>query len=1096
MNPPLARDGRSRAISWLLVVLGTAVAYAAVGWAALMLAGPPAYASPLYPSAGIALAASVVYGRAAWPGVFIGAAAVNAGLGTLRGVTGGAALLLPLAIGLGALLQAAAGAALLRRFVGRPFTLQRPGEILRAGAFGGAVACTVSPTVAMAALFAVGAVPAAALAGGWATWWLGDTLGVLIAAPIVLTLFGRPASEWRPRRLSVGLPLLAGLGLLAAGSWQTARLAQEREQLAIERRAERLAGTAEARLRTPLHALRALHGAVLARGDVDDATLALASDWWLRQGEALRALGHGERVPLDALEAFERAARDSGLANYRVFQRDDGRAMATDGAVVALRRIVPPADNRAALGVNVLSIEGARDAVLAARDGAEPASSRPFVLTQGDGREIGLVLYQALYRGADGRPTAPAPDGIEARRAAFAGVLFVTIHPGRLLAGIDAEAAPGGLPLRWCLVDAAAATAANAAVAGATDSAPEVLAGSERCGPPARSGVAQAGELHATRALAFGGRPLELHVIGRTEPQGLDDRWLPALPGLAAAALLGALLLTVTGHSRRTELEVQERTRALRRENAERQHAEDALRQSEERLRTILDHAPVGVAFLDPHGVLLEANQRLYELLGAAPGALVGRTVDSVTHEDDRAEGLRLHREMLAGRLAVVRRQMRLRRADGTLLQARVAAAALRDDGGRVRRMVSVIEDIGEHLRLEQAEQAAAKAEAASRAKSEFVSRMSHELRTPLNAMLGFAQLLTLDRDPPLTPRQRGRADEIQRAGWHLLELINETLDLARIESGDLKLELQAVELPPLVAACRALVANAASQRGVRIVDELPAAASAGGSAALPAAWADPTRLKQVLTNLLSNAVKYNRDGGEVLVRARLEAGRLRLAVSDTGLGMSESQLQSLFQPYNRLGREASGIEGTGIGLVISRRLAELMGGTLEVHSQRGAGSTFELVLPVALTPPEPSTGETTSPGVRYQRRRVLYVEDNETNVEIMRAMLAQRPQVVLEVATLGLDGLEAARRLRPDLILLDMHLPDISGQELLRHLKQDDDAAAIPVVVVSADATPARIQQALTLGAARYVTKPIDLAALLDVVDETLEAAETRWGY
>jgi CheY-like chemotaxis protein len=251
-----------------------------------------------------------------------------------------------------------------------------------------------------------------------------------------------------------------------------------------------------------------------------------------------------------------------------------------------------------------------------------------------------------------------------------------------------------------------------------------------------------------------------------------------------------------------------------------------------------------------------------------------------------------------------------------------------------------------------------------------------------------------------------------------------------------------------------------------------------------------------VLTNLLSNAVKYNRDGGEVLVRARLEAGRLRLAVSDTGLGMSESQLQSLFQPYNRLGREASGIEGTGIGLVISRRLAELMGGTLEVHSQRGAGSTFELVLPVALTPPEPSTGETTSPGVRYQRRRVLYVEDNETNVEIMRAMLAQRPQVVLEVATLGLDGLEAARRLRPDLILLDMHLPDISGQELLRHLKQDDDAAAIPVVVVSADATPARIQQALTLGAARYVTKPIDLAALLDVVDETLEAAETRWGY
>jgi CheY-like chemotaxis protein/two-component sensor histidine kinase len=333
---------------------------------------------------------------------------------------------------------------------------------------------------------------------------------------------------------------------------------------------------------------------------------------------------------------------------------------------------------------------------------------------------------------------------------------------------------------------------------------------------------------------------------------------------------------------------------------------------------------------------------------------------------------------------------------------------------------------------------------------------------------------------------------QIQRAGWHQLELVNDTLDLARIESGAVQLHTQPVDLAELVAACADLVSAAATARGVELRLELPAG--------LPPVAADATRLKQVVTNLLSNAVKYNREKGRVAVRVRVPGSatvprRLTLEVVDTGLGMTPGQLQQLFEPYNRLGREGSGVEGTGIGLVIARRLTEMMGGALKAASQAGSGSTFSLDLPLAARPAATTDEPALTAPVPYRQRLVLYIEDNETNVEVMRGMLLQRPQVRLEVSALGLDGLAAARRLHPDLILLDMQLPDITGAELLRHLMDDDETATIPVIVVSADATPARVEQALTLGAAHYITKPVAIMPFLQVLDEVLDAVDTRFG-
>jgi signal transduction histidine kinase/CheY-like chemotaxis protein len=429
-----------------------------------------------------------------------------------------------------------------------------------------------------------------------------------------------------------------------------------------------------------------------------------------------------------------------------------------------------------------------------------------------------------------------------------------------------------------------------------------------------------------------------------------------------------------------------------------------------------------------------------------------------------------------------------LRHAQGQERLARVAAAALRDPQGRLSRMVAVVQDITEQLRLEASERALHDAQAASRAKSEFLSRMSHELRTPLNAMIGFTQLLGMDREPCLSAHQQEWAQQILRAGWHLLEMINETLDLARIDSGAIKMALVPVDVVPLAAACISMVSTGAQQRGIRIEEAI--------SPEVGAVLGDATRLKQVLTNLLSNAVKYNRDEGRVTLSARrLGQEQVEVTVADTGMGLTPEQLAALFQPYNRLGREGSGIEGTGIGLVISRRLAELMGGTISVASEAGAGSVFTLRLPAAPAPEKPVARFTETSPAPYQQRLVHYIEDNETNIEVMRGVFVQRAQIRMETSMLGLDGLAAIRRQRPDLILLDMHLPDISGLELLRHLKQDDAAADIPVVVVSADATPEHMREALVSGALHYVTKPLDVPRFLQIVDDILEAVETRWG-
>jgi signal transduction histidine kinase/AmiR/NasT family two-component response regulator len=415
----------------------------------------------------------------------------------------------------------------------------------------------------------------------------------------------------------------------------------------------------------------------------------------------------------------------------------------------------------------------------------------------------------------------------------------------------------------------------------------------------------------------------------------------------------------------------------------------------------------------------------------------------------------------------------------------RYALAAVHERTGELRLAL----DQQVRLRHEQ-RQARDAADQANRAKSEFLSRMSHELRTPLNAIIGFAQLLEMDE---VDERRREPVGHILKGGRHLLVLINEVLDLSRIEAGQLQISQESVPLADTAREALDLVGPLAAMRDITLVADMDALAADCH------VQADRQRLKQVLLNLLSNAIKYNRIGGRVEMSfAHPSDTRTRITVIDTGTGIAPEQLARVFEPFERLGAELGEIEGTGLGLALSKRLVEAMGGSITLKSEPGQGTTLTIELDSAEAPhaddaaialiAPPADIIQNAAGGRY---RVLYIEDNLSNLTLVQRILERRPAIELIPAMQGTIGLELAHEHHPDLIVLDLHLPGMPGEEVLKRLKADNTTSAIPVIVLSADASPRQIQRLLRLGAEDYLTKPLDVHRFLEVITVSIDTIE-----
>ena len=520
------------------------------------------------------------------------------------------------------------------------------------------------------------------------------------------------------------------------------------------------------------------------------------------------------------------------------------------------------------------------------------------------------------------------------------------------------------------------------------------------------------------------------------------------------------------------------------------------LEASDRRYRLLVDDLGDIIVEVAATGQITYVNPAWVDLTGISMDEMAGKDMMEQVHPEDRVLAAEHMMEVLSGADTAgveTAREVRFIAADGSLRWMAVRGRAVFDDAGELSGFLGILHDITARVEADQrvraaladAEAARDEAERASRAKSEFLSRMSHELRTPLNAILGFGQLLELAE---LDGEDGENVEQILRAGRHLLDLINEVLDVVRIESGVLGLSIEPVEVAEVVAESLDLVRTAAAGRGIT----LRTAHGTDGASVI----ADRQRLKQVLVNLLSNAVKYNRQDGEVFVDwAPVEVadempptahGWMRLSVRDTGQGVPRDRLQDVFTPFERLGAENTGVEGTGVGLSLTRTLVEALGGRIGIESEVGEGSTFWVDLPAAeaqivVPAVEESDSELT--------RTVLYIEDNPSNITLVRRVLARRPHVRLQVVQDGAKAVGTAHDLLPDLVLLDLHLPGMNGAEILAALRGSDDARLrkVPVVVVTADLTVGTERRMIEAGATLFLTKPIDVHGLLAVVDDHL---------
>ncbi len=877
-----------------LAIIGLAVAYFVAGRLGLLLAIPPGYATAVWPASGIALAGLLLLGDRAAAGVFLGSFAVNLTTALSSGPRAASSasmlVLLPACIAVGASLQALLGARLIRRHVGYPTRLDREADI---GAFlllGGPASCLIGASVGTLSLCAFGAIGWDALPFSWFTWWVGDSIGVVVLVPLLLAWLGAPAEVWRARRVWLTLPMVVTFGAAVALFVHASASENARTLQGFRQRADAMATDLGSDVDEHVQALYSLADLRDSVGGLDQAHFHSFVAGALARHPALSAMSWDPVVPTAERDAFEAARRGEGLPGFQIVERGPDGKLVRAGARA---RYVPIAysesrQNISLLGFDVASEPLRSEALERARASGRPAMTARVQLANQPG--AGLALYVPVVR-----------------QGQLEGYVAGIFDPNDLVASVLGNV-----------------RAEHIAVSLLDESAPPAQRLLFSTDEPREAAGALAPSVHGDSRFDIAGRTWRLRCTATPEFLVLHRSWQSwyVLAGsLFFTALLGAFLLVLTGRSARVELLVAER-----------------LAESENRFRVLLDAAPDAIIIVHKEGHIALVNAQAESLFGYAREELVGQSL------------ARLVPEIIPGG------ELRGVRKDGSELPIEITLSPIDTPEGPVG--IASIRDLTDRLRLEdlrhkslELEEQNRRIREASRLKNEFLANMSHELRTPLNGIIGFAELMHDGKVGAVSDSHKEYLGDILTSSYHLLQLISDVLDLAKVEAGRMELRLEQVDLPALAREVTDVLRGVAAKNRVVIRTHI--------DGQLRDVRTDASKVKQILYNYLSNAIKFTDRGGSIDVTVAREDGeRFRLAVEDTGIGVRAEDVSKLFSEFQQLDAgTAKRYGGTGLGLALTKRFAEALGGEVGVRTEMGKGSVFFVVLPVESQAPEVQHG-------------------------------------------------------------------------------------------------------------------------------------------
>lgn len=1045
-----------------------AVIYSALGGLGLWLAIPPGYASPVFPAAGFALAVALRYGTRVLPAVWLGSLFLNAAVALTSGNLSIKTLLVATGIGIGAALQAWLGRYLVKWWsVDKWQRLEQEKDIFQFLLLGGGVACLVSATVGISSLVIAGVLPSSALSYSWWTWYVGDTLGVLIAAPLTLSYLLRHQSGWAGRLKTFLLPVVGMLFLAISAFIGTAHWETENRLSEVEDQGNLIATALEQRVIAHREMLAALARTIEINPDISRSQFDHFTLDTLQEQQDIFALSFNPYITLSGRQFFEqKMAKEYPEGKFQITERNAVRELKRAGEksdYVPVGYISPLAGNMPAIGFDINSEPRRQNAIARAQRSGKIAATEPIKLVQEKQERAGVLILAPAYQ-----KLVTTHDALSKHE--LIGFAVAVIKADEMVEiALKGRLSPG---LQISIEDAAA------------DEASRML---YRSSSQALIAVSQPAW---QKSLMMADREWALKVFVTEDYVQLHRSWIAwgvGVAGLMFTALLQLFLLAIAGRAALINRQVSEQTEEINTKNA-------ALTRSEERYRSVVESIKEVIFQTDAQGLWTFLNPAWTEVTGFGVQDSLGKLFLDYVHPDDRQRNNELFEPLIQRKKDYCRHEVRYLHHDGGFRWIEVYARLIIDAHDQIIGTAGTLLDVTDrHEADDKLRTAMQNAEAANLAKSQFLATMSHEIRTPMNGILGMAQLL-LPEGVSETDR-RDYARTILNSGKTLLSLLNSILDYSKIEAGKVALEQLAFDPQQVLHETASLFGSATLNKGLLVETNWHGEAGVRFIS-------DAYRIRQMIANLVGNAVKFTDTGHIVLEAREISSDRdevlLEFCVSDTGIGMDSETASKLFKPFIQADSSTTRkYGGTGLGLSIVKSLAKLMGGNVGVDSELGKGSRFWFTVKATRVSKVLNARQSSrieqlpsdqSLPCHFQGK-VLVVEDNPTNQKVIVTLL-RKFGLEPSIAENGQQGLDCVRNEAIDLVLMDLHMPIMDGYTATTQIRAWEakyGKPRHPIVALTADAFAEDRERSLANGMDDFMPKPIDIQTLTRVLAKFL---------